>query len=512
MKKIAKKEIIILILILAYSLFVRTINLHSLPFGSAWDEGYYAKATKNILEEKTNLLFPDIGTGEIRLGKPPIFIWLGAISIKLFNIDEFNYRILSVIIGCLSILAFYFLIKHQFNKKIAIISSIILSSLPLHIVFSRIYQVEILVLLITIISSIVIIKSADKFNPKSICLISILIIINWYIKTISGLITIAGVFLFVILTRFKHNKKVIIKTSIYFIILIIIINFTYNLLSISILNINIENQTSLETAIGFNYEKKFFPKYYDFKTITPFQKLTDFSIIHLGHFFQENIFTKIHLFFLLIGTLIITYKSFIYFIHRNKTEEKHLFWMIWLIFFLPFQFGKNHFMQYYVILTPFFSITIGIAIYFIFKQLLKIKNKIINYSVITIFILILIIIIINPFKLIFESNEILYQTHYDKIGKYINNKTEGYNYSIIARYYPGMFYYTEKPPISTDYLRKSLQEYVTNKEVRFVEIKTDERDNPLNQKDIIWFKEECTNIDKEANIPEDSIHHLYDCE
>jgi 4-amino-4-deoxy-L-arabinose transferase-like glycosyltransferase len=86
------------------------------PFLNMWDEQFHALVAKNLSENFLYpVLLPDLEPynslnswtiGHIWLHKQPFFLWLMALSIKLFGATEFAVRFPSILLGTFSILAF----------------------------------------------------------------------------------------------------------------------------------------------------------------------------------------------------------------------------------------------------------------------------------------------------------------------------------------------------------------------------------------------------------------------
>ena len=69
-----------------------------------------------------------INSGKLQImDQDPIWFFLTDLSYKIFGINMFAARFLAVLFGALSILILYSIIKMLYNKKLAIISSIILT-------------------------------------------------------------------------------------------------------------------------------------------------------------------------------------------------------------------------------------------------------------------------------------------------------------------------------------------------------------------------------------------------
>ena len=156
------KENIILLLIFILAVFLRFYKLGSNPPGIYWDEaaiGIDAYTLSENLKDQYGrswhqLIFPSYGDY-----KAPVYIWLTAISVKIFGLNEFAVRFPSAFFGSLTVLLVYYLVKELFSNftseepkvtsevfnhqsliinHLPIISMILLAISPWHLHFSRI--------------------------------------------------------------------------------------------------------------------------------------------------------------------------------------------------------------------------------------------------------------------------------------------------------------------------------------------------------------------------------------
>ncbi len=121
----------ILILILSIGAFLRFYKLNEIPFGLFPDEAANGLDAIGILEGKHAIFFPANG------GREPLFIYLIALSFKLLGISSFSIRFTSAIIGLLTILVVYLLIKELFNNFVALLTAYFLATSHWHLIISR---------------------------------------------------------------------------------------------------------------------------------------------------------------------------------------------------------------------------------------------------------------------------------------------------------------------------------------------------------------------------------------
>lgn len=130
---VKKYKIIILLFILIIGGFFRFWRLESAP------PGLYPDVAINGMDAITTLK-----TGQLKVfypennGREGLFMWLIALSFKIFGISVWSLRLVGAIIGFLTILGLFLLVKELFDEKTALLSSFFLAVSFWHTNFSRI--------------------------------------------------------------------------------------------------------------------------------------------------------------------------------------------------------------------------------------------------------------------------------------------------------------------------------------------------------------------------------------
>ncbi|MEL6986722.1 MAG: glycosyltransferase family 39 protein, partial [Bacteroidota bacterium] len=103
------------------------------PFLHHWDEQYHALVAKHMLANPfvpklylnpvLDFDFKNWGGNEIWLHKPPLTMWLMALSMKCFGISEFAIRIPSLVLSTLCIYLTYKISFHLFKSELISLSA-----------------------------------------------------------------------------------------------------------------------------------------------------------------------------------------------------------------------------------------------------------------------------------------------------------------------------------------------------------------------------------------------------
>ncbi len=134
----------LLILLFIISLFIRIVAIFIAPV-KIWDETVYANLGYDLSFDPLDYSFRKKWSDFVP-GDPP-FAWPNAgyrapllpYTLSLFYVISSSEIFISLfipVIGALTVIVIYFLSKELFNEKIALYSSLLLTFLPLHIIFS----------------------------------------------------------------------------------------------------------------------------------------------------------------------------------------------------------------------------------------------------------------------------------------------------------------------------------------------------------------------------------------
>jgi len=140
------KVYLVLAAIFLFAGFVRFYNISEVPVSLYWDEVSQVYSAYSILEtgkDEYGNSFPLLFRA-FEDYKTPANIYLTAISVKLFGLNEFSARFSSAFLGTLSIFFVFLFIKELFRKVelvnsnyIALLAAFLVAISPWHILFSR---------------------------------------------------------------------------------------------------------------------------------------------------------------------------------------------------------------------------------------------------------------------------------------------------------------------------------------------------------------------------------------
>ena len=134
-----KKTFVWVLIIFFLAVFLRFYKLGEIPNGLYQDEtaiGYNAYSILQTGKDEHGVSWPLYfkSFGDYKL---PVYIYLTAISVKLFGLNEWAVRFPSALFGTLTVVVMYFFVNKLFKTNIAIFSALLLAINPWHLHYSR---------------------------------------------------------------------------------------------------------------------------------------------------------------------------------------------------------------------------------------------------------------------------------------------------------------------------------------------------------------------------------------
>jgi len=193
-----------LMLIVGLGLFIRIYGLNSLPYGTHADEaswGYNAYSVLKTGRDERGVRFPLIfeAFGDQKL---PVFTYSVVPFVKIFGLNNLAVRLPAVLIGTLTILAVYWLLKKlRFTETASLFGALTVAISPWAIFLSRIFSFDSTFGLFFFCLALVSALHGQKTGRLSFLILSaILFGFTWYCyiayRLVSSLILLVIVFVF----------------------------------------------------------------------------------------------------------------------------------------------------------------------------------------------------------------------------------------------------------------------------------------------------------------------------
>lgn len=208
-------EITLIGIILVAGFFLRAYNLEQIPAGVHGDEGEFGTFAVRILQGENQRIGPFYTGGSFL--HPNGFHYLQALSMWLWGTTIGGLRMISAVIGALTLLPVFLLSRRLFGRWVALIATFWLAVSPWHIQFSRLAWNEIPVPLMGVLCLYFLYRGVESERPLDFCLSGLFLGIGiqigsksaWYTGVIVGALV---VYLLVVRRGFlrQHYKSIVV--------------------------------------------------------------------------------------------------------------------------------------------------------------------------------------------------------------------------------------------------------------------------------------------------------------
>lgn len=201
----------LLILTLVLAFLLRTINLGSIPKGLQSDEASFLINSVSIMETSKDEdgKFLPLYLNSLIDSKPALYSYLQIPFIKVFGATTAASRLPSAMIGVTGIFLFYSLVLLVFkNKRIALVSALMLAVSPWHIMNSRATQ-EVILSFTLILANLIAGHNLfhKKFLKKYLILFFVTAILAMYTYHAAKVVLVLFYFGLTLFTFFDQNKS-----------------------------------------------------------------------------------------------------------------------------------------------------------------------------------------------------------------------------------------------------------------------------------------------------------------
>ncbi|MEM4260931.1 MAG: glycosyltransferase family 39 protein, partial [Candidatus Woesearchaeota archaeon] len=351
-----------------------------------WDEAIYAKVAKNIIITGDWLNLHWTRLDKYWFEKPPLYMWLTAITFKITGPDEFGARLWAAIFGVGSVIITYLLGKNLFNKFTGFVAALILISTAHFLYYSRnsILDVPVTFFILSAVLTYIYAKTANKHSIIFFIVSGISIGLAVMTKSIVGLIPFALIGLNEISQFLIDKKRPPFRGLISIFISSLVLFLPWHVYEYLL--------------HGSDFLKTYF-----------LEHVFDRSTEGLGHvkpiwWYSDVILSSFRIW---VGPLIV---GIPYYIHNFKKDKNLRFVFLSVLFiYVFFSIPKDKLLWYIVPLYPFLAILtarfIEISVNFIFKNL-NLKNFSVSTSRI---LFIVIFILFVPFYITTIWDKVSYE-------------------------------------------------------------------------------------------------------
>ncbi|MGA2471208.1 MAG: glycosyltransferase family 39 protein [Solirubrobacteraceae bacterium] len=169
-----------------------------LEFNKLRQNGYanlfYAAAVKSMLRSLHNFFFVSFDPGGLMaVDKPPLGLWLQALSAKLFGFAPLPLLVPEGICAVLAVALIYFIVAPRFGPRAGLLSALALAVFPSFVAVSRDNAIDPLLILLMLAACGAGIRAIESGRTRTLILSGVLIGLAFNTKSLAALLCVPGI-------------------------------------------------------------------------------------------------------------------------------------------------------------------------------------------------------------------------------------------------------------------------------------------------------------------------------
>lgn len=380
-KKESKKiELIFLIILILATFLIRFYNTGELSGG---DDSEYAQLAVHIIEQPFRAIYPSfqdepMSYKNYKYNRPfaatPIVPF-----IFIFGYTITSVKLPSILFACLTIVVLFYLLKKQFNAKVAYLATVLFAFLPFHIAFSRSGFLHSALTFYIVLTIFLIVTYFEKKQPYLIYLAALVSLINILTTDFRGILPLLSLIPYIIIktSTIQHIKginkeyaiqnfllilKAIIKEYKHFIIAALLSFFIYFLYILIPLILWNDSSYISWLKFVFIHSLGISKNYVYYK---PFSE----NIVLMGKYLILTPFIGLIFVPMFFGLLFAVSGI----IKRIKLPE-YILWISYLLVSLLYYINKQPYVERQVVFSPVYVTLAAIGIYLCYVKFIKHKS------------------------------------------------------------------------------------------------------------------------------------------
>ncbi len=158
---------------------------------NGWANTYYSAAAQSATQSWKAFLYGGFdAAGFITVDKPPLAIWISALSARVFGFTPFAVLLPHALLGLASLVILYKMVRRYFGTISAIVASLFFLLTPIVVVAFRYNNPDALLTLLLLASLAAFLRSLEKYSPFWLAFTGVMIGLGFMTKMLQALVVL----------------------------------------------------------------------------------------------------------------------------------------------------------------------------------------------------------------------------------------------------------------------------------------------------------------------------------
>jgi 4-amino-4-deoxy-L-arabinose transferase-like glycosyltransferase len=173
--------------------FSAVLNIHRLA-QNGYGNVFYSAGVKSMLHSLHNFVFVSFDPGGlITIDKPPLALWLQALSAKLFGFTPLSLLLPEAIVGVLCVALLYRLLAPRIGSWAAVAGALALAVFPSFVAISRTNNVDALLIMLMILACGAALRACESGSWWALLASGLLVGLAFNTKTLAAYLIVPGI-------------------------------------------------------------------------------------------------------------------------------------------------------------------------------------------------------------------------------------------------------------------------------------------------------------------------------
>lgn len=202
---------------------LRCANLAALGYANH----YYSAAVASMLQSWHNFFFVAAEPGgSVSVDKPPLGLWLQAISAYFFGLNGFAVLLPQIIAGILSVIVVYYLVRRSFGIMAGLLAALVLAITPVVVAIDRNNTMDSTLILTLLLAAWAFIKATEKGKLRYLLLGTALVGVGFNIKMLEAFLPLPAFYALYLLGSSQRLWRKLANLGLA-ILLLVIVSFSW---------------------------------------------------------------------------------------------------------------------------------------------------------------------------------------------------------------------------------------------------------------------------------------------
>jgi 4-amino-4-deoxy-L-arabinose transferase-like glycosyltransferase len=178
---------------------------------NGWANAYYSAAAMSGAQDWTAFFYGSSDPANaITVDKPPMSIWVMALSVRLFGLSSWSILLPQALMGLLTVYLLYSMVRRHFGAPMGLLAAALMAVTPVSTVMFRYNNPDALLILIMVAITFAILRTIDEDRPSWLLLAGALVGAGFLTKQLQiGLILPALIVTFLLFSRISWPVRLL---------------------------------------------------------------------------------------------------------------------------------------------------------------------------------------------------------------------------------------------------------------------------------------------------------------